>query len=82
MTTATLKFKLGYGEDSDDLHFKQVTHAVDSLAALWDVQQMLREIYKYDDTLDEKQSELVDKIRTKFFEILADNHVDLDELYS
>lgn len=82
MTTVTYTFDLNNYDGEDRTHVKQVAHAVDSLAALWDITQLLRQYDKYDDTLDEKQHELIGKLRDEVAAILTDNHIDLDELFS
>lgn len=83
MTTATLTFKLGFGEDSDDLHFKQVSHAVDSLSALWDIEQELRRFYKYPpEDFTAEQHQLIDELRAFFYTTLESNNINLSELYS
>jgi len=45
-------------------------------AALWDINEMLRRIEKYED-INDSQAELIGNIRQKFFETLTDKGIKL-----
>jgi hypothetical protein len=70
---ATLEFNLPEDQHEYDL----VVTASQMFNALWEISQELRSICKYEE-LSEKEWEMADKIRDKFFEILNDNNISLN----
>ena len=73
---ATLHFNL---EDPDDkFAFNRCHKANDMAMALWDYSQELRAICKYSD--DEVQQKHWGEAREKFYEVLKDYGIDLDDL--
>lgn len=71
---AILKFNLP--EDKDE--FTLATKGSALYSAIFDIYNYLRSIWKYDETLDEKQNELINKIYERFFELLNENDVSID----
>lgn len=47
-------------------------------AALWDISEELRTLWKYEE-LNEKEWDMVERIRNKFYEILEENKISLDK---
>jgi len=46
-------------------------------AALWEISQELRTLWKYEE-LKEEEWDMVERIRNKFYEILDENQIKLD----
>ena len=74
---ATLEFDL---EDPDDIvsHIRSVK-ALDLSICLTEIRQELRSKLKYED-LSDHDTNLYECMQEKFFEILEDNNINLDEL--
>jgi len=73
--TATLTFNLP--EDREDFH--GASHAWDFWNCLSEFDQHLRSLQKYAPDLEEKEQELVDQLREKFWNILRENNITLEE---
>jgi hypothetical protein len=71
---ATLEFNLP--EDQHEFDF--ATQGGKMYSALWDISKELRTLWKYEE-LDEKEWDMVERIRNKFFEILEDHQITLDK---
>ncbi len=71
---AILEFNLP--EDQADFDF--AVQGGKMYSALWDISQELRTLWKYEE-LDEKEWDMVERIRNKFFEILDDHQIKLDK---
>jgi hypothetical protein len=71
---ATLEFNL----PDDQNEFDMAVQSGNMYAALWDISQELRTLWKYEE-LSEEEWKMVDKIRNKFFEILDDSQIKLDK---
>ena len=67
---ATLRYKL----PKDNLEYVRATKAEDLAMALWDISQYLRGVDKYDTGDD------IGKIRGRFYEILSEYDLNLDNL--
>ena len=65
-------------EDPDSFHLAYKGR--DYWLALWDIYQMLRKWWKYEE-VDDKQYEVIEKIREEFHQILEDRNVNLDEIH-
>lgn len=71
----TLKFNLPDERDEFEIAVKaQALHS-----ALWDYKHYLRDELKYNDKLTSKECLLLEKIQTKFYQILNDNGILLDK---
>ena len=57
--------------------YKRVVHVDDMVNFLWDYQEYLRGQWKYGDPPDD-----INKIYDKWYEMLGDNGIGLDELIS
>jgi len=71
---ATIEFNL----PEDQAEFEFATQGSKMYNALWEISQELRTLWKYEE-LDEKEWDMVERIRNKFFEILEDNQINLDK---
>ena len=71
---ATLEFNL----PEDDAEFYCATKGTDMLNALWEIQQELRKLWKYEE-LNQDEWNMVEKIRDSFHDILQRNDVNLDK---
>ena len=63
----------------DALEIKQAMKASDMLSVLWDLDEHLRSLIKYSE--DGKLSEAAEKIKDKFWELMNEHGISLDELY-
>ena len=71
---ATLEFNL----PEDDAEFYCATKGTAMLNVLWEIQQELRQLWKYEELTDE-QFKMVERIRDSFHSILQDNDVNLNK---
>jgi len=71
---ATIEFNL----PDDDAEYYCATKGTAMLNALWEMQQEVRKIWKYEE-LNEDESNMVERIREKFFDILRENDINLDK---
>lgn len=71
---ATLEFNL----PDDQAEFDFAVQGANMYSALFDISQELRTLWKYEE-LDEKEWDMVERIRNKFFEILDDHQIKLDK---
>ena len=76
MSEAILRFILP--EEKDD--FVMASRAADYYLALYDIEQAIRSIWKYEDLTDD-ENDLIEKVRAKFYDILDDHGVNLDEVH-
>lgn len=63
---------------TDELEIKRAMKANDCLSLLWDFNEYLRGLVKYNEDL----SEAADKIREHFLEEMHNNGISLEELWS
>jgi hypothetical protein len=71
---AIIEFNLPEDQHEYDL----VVSASQMYNALWDISQELRTLWKYSE-LDEKEWDMVERIRNKFFDILNDNEININK---
>lgn len=71
---ATLKFNL----PEDKHEWENAVHADAMFACLWDVQQELRRLWKYEE-LSEEQFKMVEQIRDLFHSIIQEHNVNLNK---
>lgn len=71
---ATIEFNL----PEEDAEFYCATKGTAMLNALWDINQELRKLYKYEE-LNEDEWKIVERIRNSFNEILQDNDINLNK---
>lgn len=71
---ATLEFNL----PEDKHEWENAIRADAMFASLWDVQQELRRLWKYEE-LSEEQFEMVERIRDSFHSILEENNINLNK---
>ena len=73
-----MKARLTFNLPEDQAEFDFATQGSKMYNALWDISQELRTLWKYEE-LDEKEWDMVERIRNKFFEILEDHQINLDK---
>ena len=73
-----MKIKMIFNLPDDQAEFDFARQGGKMYLALWDISQELRTLWKYEE-LDEKEWEMVERIRNKFFEILEDHQINLDK---
>jgi hypothetical protein len=79
MAKATLEFDLEKPEDLEE--FKRVTKALDMAIALWDIDQYLRAQTKYaPDSMPQEAYDALDQAREKFYQILNERNINMDEI--
>lgn len=72
---AILEFNL-----PDDQHeFELINEAPRMFCALLEIERMLRGLYKYDETLNQSQYDIVEKIRDEFNVILIQNQININK---
>lgn len=71
---ATIEFNL----PEDDAEFYCATKGTDMLNALFEIEIELRKLYKYEE-LNEDEWNMVEKIRSSFYEILDRNDINLNK---
>jgi hypothetical protein len=72
------KIKMIFNLPEDQAEFDFAVQGGKMYSALWDISQELRTLWKYEE-LDEKEWDMVERIRNKFFEILDDHQIKLDK---
>jgi hypothetical protein len=78
---AILEFNLDEPEERTD-HLRAVK-SLNIISALWEFDMYLRSQLKYnEDNLTNEAYEALDKAREKLYEVMNDQHVSFDELYS
>jgi hypothetical protein len=73
-----MKAKITFNLPEDQAEFDFATQGGNMYAALWDISQELRTLWKYEELSDEEWK-MVERIRDKFFEILDENQIKLDK---
>jgi hypothetical protein len=73
-----MKIKMIFNLPEDQIEFDFATQGGKMYSALWDISKELRTLWKYEE-LDEKEWDMVERIRNKFFEILDDHQIKLDK---
>ena len=71
---ATLEFNL----PEDQAEFDFAIQGSKMYSALWDISQELRTLWKYEE-LSEEEWNMVERIRDKFYEILQEHNINLDQ---
>lgn len=73
-----MKAILEFNLPEDDAEFYYATKATDMVNALWEIQQELRKLWKYEE-LNEDEWQMVERIRDSFYEIIQQNNVNLNK---
>ena len=73
-----MKAKLTFNLPEDQADFDFAVQGSKMHLALWDISQELRKLWKYEE-LDEKEWDMVERIRNKFYDILDDHQIKLDK---
>ena len=73
-----MKAKITFNLPEDQAEFDLATQGGNMYAALWDISQELRTLWKYEE-LSEEEWKIVERIRNKFFEKLEDHQIKLDK---
>ena len=75
-----MKAKLTFNlEDEDDsLAFSRCAKSLEMALALWEMSNHLRSVTKYSE--DEKEVEAYEKVSERFYEILAEQGINIDNL--
>jgi len=75
-----MKVKLEFDTDSesfDRCEYNQVMKASDMACAIWDLEQAVRSWYKYP---TDTEPLTADTLHDKFYEILAENNINIDDI--
>lgn len=73
-----MKAILEFNLPEDKHEWENAVQADDMFACLFDVQQELRRVWKYEE-LTEEQFEMVERIRDSFHSILQDHNINLNK---
>ena len=73
-----MKAKLTFNLPDDQHEWDNAVNANAMYLALWDISQEIRTLWKYEE-LSEEEWNMVERIRDKFYEILNDNHIELNK---
>ena len=79
ITNKYMKAKLTFNLPEDKHEWENAIRADAMYCALWDLSQELRIMWKYQDYQTEEQYAIVDSIRDKFYEILNNHNINLDQ---
>jgi hypothetical protein len=81
MATATLNFDLN--DPDDNMAFMRCAKSTDMALALWEFANNTKKSFQRDlDESDDKSYELLDKVYERFWEIMNDRGIRLDDLIS
>lgn len=81
MATATLNFDLN--DPDDNMSFMRCAKSTDMALALWEFANNTKKSFQRDlDESDDKSYELLDKVYERFWEIMNDRGIRLDDLIS
>ena len=75
-----LKFMFDEDDSEDKIH--RLTNCDGAYIALYDFQQFLRSEEKYNDDLPEEVYDYLDILRTKLYDVMEENNVNLDRDFS
>ena len=79
MAKAILEFDLSNPEDAND--YKRANKALSMAIALWDIDQYLRAQTKYaPDSMSEETYNALSEAREKFYQILNERDINIDEI--
>ena len=79
MAKAILEFDLTNPDDVTE--YKRVNKALDMAIALWDIEQYLRAETKYaPDSMPQEVYDALDKVRDKYYEIINEHNISIDEI--
>jgi len=79
MATATLNFDLN--DPDDNMAFMRCTKSTDMALALWEFAYNTKKSFQRElDDSDDKSYELIDKVYERFWEIMTDKGIKLDDL--
>ena len=73
-----MKAKLTFNLPEDQAEFDLATQGGNMYAALWDISQELRTLWKYEE-LSEEEWKIVERIRESFYDILQKNNINLNK---
>ncbi len=73
-----MKARLTFNLPEDQAEFDFAVQGSKMYLALWDISQEIRTLWKYEE-LSEEEWNMVERIRDKFYEILNDNHIELNK---
>jgi hypothetical protein len=76
VTKAILQFDLD--DPQERANHKRAVRALDYVLALWEIDQELRAIEKYREFNTEEAKELIIEIRAKFYDVLSERDINLD----
>jgi hypothetical protein len=77
-TTKHMKAKLIFNLPEDKYEWENAVRADAMFAALWDLSQELRTMWKYEE-LNEDEWKMVERIRDQFYQILNEHSINLDK---
>ena len=75
---AILEFDLN--EQEDIVAHKRATKALDMALALWDIDHYLRTQVKYNEALTQEAQDAFESAQERFYEILNERNVSIDEI--
>jgi hypothetical protein len=79
MAEATITFDLN--DPDDNMHFMRMSKSTDMALALWEfAYNTKKSIQRELDESDDKSYELIDKVYERFWEILNDKGIKIDDL--
>lgn len=78
-TTKPMKAKLTFNLPEDKHEWENAIRADAMFCALWDLSQELRTMWKYQQYQTEEEYAIVETIRDKFYEILNQHNINLDQ---
>lgn len=76
--TKSMKATIEFNLPEDKYEWENAVQADAMFACLWDVQQELRRLWKYEE-LSEEQFKMVERIRDSFHSIIQEHNVNLNK---
>lgn len=73
-----MKAKLTFNLPDDKHEWDNAVRADAMFCALWDISQELRTMWKYEE-LNDEEWKMVERIRDKFYEILQEHNINLNQ---
>lgn len=73
-----MKARLTFNLPEDKYEWENAMRADAMFCALWDLSQELRTLWKYEE-LSEEEWNMVERIRDKFYEILSEHNINLNQ---
>ncbi len=76
------EIKYTFDEDDNEGKLHRLVNTDSAFMAISEFQSYLRNEYKYNDELSEEVTDYIDLLRIHLFDLLEDNGIDMDSMWS